>query len=231
MLCAGLVAGFLGWAGYFDADVFTLVPAAAAGTRPRANKAVVFLSGDVGYKVALGHRLGDRFSAQGFPVIAINSLGFFRTHRSVENVAALITEAIRRAQRLDHVARVVLVGHSQGADALQAGLAVVPLAQRAAIAGVILIVPTRALYLRISPGEMFDWSEPDAPTIPTLKALDWVPLTCIYGLEESDSPCLLLQGANVQRIGLPGGHALHWDVAAIARASLRSIAAIAAHEK
>ena len=219
----GLGVGGLAWAGYWDTDVFTDVPAAAVTGPKSARVAIVYVSGDVGFKVALGGMLAKRFADRGVPVVAINSLGFFRKQRSVADVAGLILEATARAKALAGSDRVVLVGHSLGADVLQAALAALPPAQRTAIAEVVLIVPTKGLYLRISPQEMLDIGAPDAPTLGTLQSLDWVPVTCIYGLEEDDSPCPLLRGPNVVRVGLPGGHAMHWDVAAIAANTLHTV--------
>jgi len=222
------LAGFLVWAGYLDRDVFVPVPAIGTPIPQRARLAAVYVSGDAGYKVAMGSAIGSRLAADGIPVLGINSLGYFRHHRSLAEVTALTTEAIRKALTFGHADKVVLIGHSLGADTLQAGLPGLAPALRAKVQAVILIVPTDALYLRISPGEMLDWSRPDGPTLPTLRQLDWAPLTCIYGADETGSPCPVLQRSNVRSVPLPGGHALDWDMAAIHHAVLAAIDASAA---
>lgn len=218
---ACLVAAFicaLTWAGYFAADPLTLV---VPPGRPRSvghRIAAVYLSGDVGYKIAMGQQLGHRLSAAGIPVVAVNSLGFFRTKRSIAEVTELLSRAILLGTEAGNPDGVVLIGHSFGADALQAGMADLPAVLRAKVRAIILIVPTKRLYLQISPIEMLDWFDPDGETLPTLSKLDWVPLICIYGAEEDDSPCPDISGGNVRRVALPGGHALDWDDAAVYRA-------------
>ena len=119
--CFSLVAlafgclGLLGWAGYFQTDPFISVPATRPPAPSRTGLVAIYLSGDVGYKVAMGRVLGSKLAADGIPVLAINSLGFFRNHRSRSDVTRLITQAIGRAVALDHAEKVVLIGHSLGA--------------------------------------------------------------------------------------------------------------------
>lgn len=227
--CFSLVAlafgclGLLGWAGYFQTNPFISVPATRPPAPSRTGLVAIYLSGDVGYKVAMGRVLGSKLAADGIPVLAINSLGFFRNHRSRSDVTRLITQAIGRAVALDHAERVVLIGHSLGADALQAALPGLAPDLRTRIQAVILIVPTDMLYLRISPGEMLGWSKPDGATLPTMQQLDWAPFTCIFGNEETESPCRFLIGRNVERVGLPGGHNLDWDTSAVHAALLQAI--------
>lgn len=222
--------GFLALAGYFDRSFVSEV--SATGTPKAAHRriAAVYFSGDVGYRVGMGRTLGNRLSAAGIPVIAVNSLGFFRQHRSVPEVTALIARTIRQALIFGHADQVVLIGHSLGADAMQAALVDLPPNLRAKVRCVILLVPTTRLYLQISPAEMLDLGQPDAAVLPTIKTLTWSPLTCIYGRDESDSPCRQLDAPNARSIALPGGHAMDWDTESIFSAMLRSIDAAAPGE-
>lgn len=221
-LAIGLLI-FLTYAGYFDESVMVDVSATARPIPERNRLVAIYVSGDVGYRVALGGEIGRQLAADGIPVIGINSLGFFRFHRTVAELTRLVSEAIRRALASGHADQVVLIGHSLGADALQAGLIDLPHELRSKVRAVVLVVPTDSLYLQITPGEMLDWSEPDASTFPTLRQLTWAPLTCIYGKMETDSPCLRLSMPNVRTISLPGGHQLEWDTNAIHSALLGAI--------
>lgn len=221
-LLAGL-GGFLTYAGYFDREVLQFVPGRVAHPASRPRLAAVYFSGDVGYRVAMGQAIGDRLADDGIPLVAINSLGFFRQHRTLPEVTALIGQAIRQALAQGQADQVVLIGHSLGADALQAGLSGLPADLRAKVRLVVLIVPTRQIYLRISPAEMLDLGEPDAGALPSLFDLTWAPLECIYGEDEADSPCPLLSAPNVSAVALPGGHALHWDSARIYAAIRKAI--------
>ena len=224
---SALLFGFLAFAGYFDRDVLVRIPATARPTPAHSQLAAVYFSGDVGYRVAMGRMIGNRLAADGIPVVAINSLGYFRKHRTVAEVSALTADAIRQALTFGHADQVVLIGHSLGADALQAALVQLPQELRARVRAVVLIVPTDALHLQISPGEMLSWSKPDAEVLPTLRQLTWVLTTCIYGIEEADSPCAQLGAPNVRKVALPGGHALDWNIDRVHAALMGAIDAAA----
>lgn len=224
---SALLCGFLAFAGYLDRDVLVRVPATAKPIPAHSHLAAVYFSGDVGYRVAMGRMIGNRLAADGIPVVAINSLGYFRPHRTVTEVTALTADAIRQALAFGHADQVILIGHSLGADALQAALVQLPQDLRAKVRAVVLIVPTDALHLQVSPGEMLSWSNPDAEVLPTLRQLMWVPTTCIYGIKEADSPCPQLSAPNVRKIALPGGHALDWNIGRVHTALIGAIDAAA----
>ena len=50
--------GFLAFAGYFDRDVLMRVPATASPSAAHRHLAVVYVSGDAGYRVAMGRKIG-----------------------------------------------------------------------------------------------------------------------------------------------------------------------------
>lgn len=221
--------GFLAFAGYFDDNVLVRIPATARPTPAHSHLAAIYFSGDVGYRVAMGRMIGNRLAADGIPVVAINSLGYFRQHRTVAEVTALTADAIRQALAFGHAEQVVLIGHSLGADALQAALVQLPHDLRGRVRAVVLIVPTDALHLQVSPGEMLSWSKPDADVLQTLRQLTWVPTTCIYGIKEANSPCPQLGAPNVRKVALSGGHALNWNIDGVHTALIEAIDAASFH--
>ena len=107
-----------------------------------------------------------------------------------------------RAMRLGRTRRVVLIGQSFGADMLHAGLAAMPAADRTPISAVILIVPGHDIIFRASPIELAGLEIPDQRALPTASQLDWAPLTCIWGIKESDSLCPKLTLPGVHKIAL-----------------------------
>ncbi|MBU6266933.1 MAG: virulence factor [Sphingomonadales bacterium] len=220
----------LAWLGYWDRDVLV---AYAPTTQPMPQDrglAAVVVSGDMGLKAGLGGPTAQRFAAHGIPAIGVNSLGYFRHRRSQHDVTALLAAAIRRAMAFGHAGRVVLVGQSFGADMVHYGLPGLAPDLRRRIAMVALVVPTRTVFLRVSPLEMLDRTPPDAPALPTARGLDWVPVICLRGAEESDSLCPLLRQPNVTQAVLPGGHLLKFDADALFAALHRALAAAQSRE-
>jgi type IV secretory pathway VirJ component len=212
-----LLTGFLlyfAWLGYLMGSPFTDV-------RPeghvRNDLAAVVLSGDMGFKVGMGKQIARRLADDNIAVVGINSLNYFRTTRTPAEATALIARAINRAQTVSHAPRVMLIGQSYGADMLHVGLAGLVPSLRARVALVALVVPGATVEYRASPGEMFTFLMDEADARPTGKLLDWVPVLCVFGTEESNSLCPLLWQRNVHAVSLPGGHPLHYDAGAVYR--------------
>ncbi len=207
---AGLTA-YWGWLGYFGGDLYIPVRAERAAVPARAGLAAVIVSGDMGFKVGMGHQIAERLAADGIPVLGVNSLVYFRERRSPGQVRALIEDAVRRGLAFGHARRLLLIGQSYGADMVHVGLVGLPPALRAKLALVALIVPTDTVIYRASPAETLDLVPADAAAVDTGRQLDWVPLLCVQGREEADSLCPLLRQSNMRRIVMPGGHALGRD--------------------
>jgi type IV secretory pathway VirJ component len=209
-----IVIGFVGFLGYFGGPVYRAYP--IPGRAADAEATVVYLSGDMGINAGMGPRLIAGLNAKGLPVLAVNSLTAFGTRHSPAQIDAIIADTVRRGVRMAAGGTVVLVGQSFGADMLQFGLAHLPAALRSKVAGVVLLVPGSTVLFKASPGGLLDGT-PDAPAAPTARRIDWVPLTCIQGADETHSLCPLLSGANVRRVALPGGHFLNYDLETITR--------------
>ena len=194
-----------------------------SGNPVRRDVAAVLFSGDMGFHTGMGPHVAERLTATGIPVTRVSSLHYFRTRRTPADVTRFVTDAMTHAERVSGARRLILIGQSYGSDMLQVGLAGMSPSRRGAIAMVGLIVPTDTVYFRISPGEMFEWTTPDAEALPTAKALDWAPVLCVSGAEETTSLCPHLTQANVHHVVLPGGHPLHHDIDALAPVLLRAI--------
>ncbi|WP_313802110.1 AcvB/VirJ family lysyl-phosphatidylglycerol hydrolase [Sphingobium sp.] len=217
-LLAGLAA-YGRYLGYPHGRVFTLVPAAA----PRRDGTVaVFLSGDLGFNAGMGPVIAGHMAQGGLPVLGVNSLTAFAQRRSLEESAALVEQAARRALALPGARRLVLVGQSFGANMLLAGLERLSPSLRGRVVMVALIVPADSMLFRATPGGVFDFGN-DGPAAPAAHALDWVPVLCIHGLEESGSLCPGWRQRNVRVIGLPGGHFLRDDSARVAATLLGAL--------
>jgi len=225
-LGAGVLAGlllFFAWIGYFGGDPFTFVPATTKPVPARAHVVAIVLSGDMGFKIGMGHLVARRLAADGIPVIGVNSLTAFRKRRRPADATALVANAIGRAGRVDPAARIILVGQSYGADMLQVGLAGLKADLRAKIAFVALVVPGATVEFRASPGEVFTFLMHEDDALPTARTLDWVPALCIDGAAEDNSLCPRLHQANLEVATLPGGHPLHRDDEAVHAVLIKAI--------
>lgn len=204
-----LLAAFA-WLGYLGGDPFTTLR--PAQYQPRADAPVaILLSGDMGFKVGMGAKVAQRLVNDGVAVVGVNSLTYFRVNRTPQQATALLIDAIHHAQAINPQARLVLIGQSYGADMLHVGLAGLPASLRQHIALVTLVVPGATVANRASPAEILSFAMHEDDARPTGRQIDWAPLLCLYGVEESSSLCPLLLQPNAHVVALPGGHPLHGD--------------------
>jgi type IV secretory pathway VirJ component len=228
LVILGLATAFIAfsaWLGWFGGPLFTDIRPKAGSARSPV--AVVFFSGDLGFRAGMGPKVAARLAADGIPVTGVNSLTFFNRARRPAETAGLIRAAIARASSTVQGGRVALIGQSLGADMLQAGLSALPPEDRKRIALIALIVPGAEIQFEASPGGVFGFATPEASGVPTATQLDWAPLLCIQGMEEAASLCPLLHLPNLTRVALPGGHLLHNDadrVRSVLAAAIRSAA-------
>lgn len=215
LLLAALGIGFLGYIGYLGGDPFVEIAATARPAAGDERLAAVVLSGDMGLRIGMAGKIAAGLAGRGIPSIGVNSLTYFRHERTPAEMAGLIETAIRRALAFGTADRVLLVGQSFGADALQVGLAHLPPALRARVRLVVLVVPTDTVFYRASPTELFNWARPDADALATAQRLTWVGAVCIRGADETESLCPRLHLANLRQVTLPGNHFLNRDVAAV----------------
>lgn len=208
-ILAGIVAvpalalSTLAVGGYFDAQpIAYLDPAGPA----HGHEAVVFLSGDMGLRVGAGEGAVEELRKRGLPVLAINSSGLFGRGRDRAYVDALVSDAMRQALARPGVQRLALVGSSFGADVLGTGIGSLPPDLRAKIASVVLVVPGTEVYFQANPSGLTYLGRPDSDPRRTARLLRGLPVTCIYGLRESETLCRQPELSNANIVGIDDGH-------------------------
>ena len=185
------------------------VPANGAG-----NRFAVLLSGDGGW-AGIDKSLGTAFAAQGVPVAGFDSLRYFWSARTPDELAADLDRVIRyyaaRWGRTD----VLLVGYSQGADVLPFALNRLPPATRASVRLTALLGPGQKASFEF---HLTNWIGPsgDLPIAPEALKLSAASTLCVYGLEEKDSLCPELAPNHARAMPLVGGHHFGGEYSALA---------------
>ncbi|WP_157968782.1 MULTISPECIES: AcvB/VirJ family lysyl-phosphatidylglycerol hydrolase [unclassified Sphingomonas] len=203
-------------AGFFARDATRLYPAdpVAAARHPAGGAAVLF-SGDLGLRFGMGANTTEGLAADGIPVLGLNSPTLFRRQQTAAAAARIVADGVRAGLARTGATELVLIGQSFGADILQTGLVALPPALRRHVAGVVLVVPGDTVFFRADPSGIAYLFAPDSRAAATINRIDWTPLTCIYGVEERDSACPLVRVRGARVVGMPGGHFLHNDHAAL----------------
>lgn len=204
---SAFVCALVAAAGYFDPQPYHLYP----GKPPVRDIAVVNVSGDMGLRFLLGASTSRGLTEHHVTVLGVSSPVVFRRHRTRAEVDAFVANVVREGLARSGARRVVVMGQSFGADMVQTGLADLPAGLRAKVAGIILALPGDTVYFRADPTGYAYTGKPDSIATATADTLTWAPLTCIYGVEETDSLCPKLKVPGATIVGMPGGHNLRHD--------------------
>jgi type IV secretory pathway VirJ component len=226
-IVSAIVVLFVYLAGYFDRDPVHVYPAIGAHTAAPP-LVVVNFSGDMGLRFLLGASTSRGLTEHGIPVVGITTPALFARHRTRGDLDAIVAEGVRTALARTGAKRAVVMGQSYGADIVQTGMADLPASLRPRVAAIVLILPGDTVFYRADPsGLLYDHGTPDSIGVTTGNRLDWTPVTCIYGLEETDSLCPLLKQKTVRKVGMPGGHNIHHDADGLLAHVLTAIRAVA----
>jgi type IV secretory pathway VirJ component len=182
------------------------VPATGAARQPAARDTfAIMLSGDGGW-AGLDKNVAAALSSQGVPVVGFDSLRYFWRKRTPEGLAQDLDRIARYYAAHWKRGRVVLVGYSQGANALPAAVNRLPEASRRLLAQVVLIGLEHKVAWQF---HVSDWigvqvdAQPIAPEAARLRAADTL---CLYGEGDGDALCPELPEQSVTAEQLPGGH-------------------------
>jgi type IV secretory pathway VirJ component len=196
-------------------------PGAARPDAARPNAAwsdtfAIIMSGDGGW-AGLDHDVAGALSANGVPVVGLDSLRYYWTARTPNGLAADTDRMIRYYLAHFGKQRVLLIGYSQGADVLPFAVNRLPEATRARVAlTAVMGMSDHALFeFHLSSWISNDNSGP--ATLPEINRITGMPVLCIYGADESDSLCPKLDPKKFNIVKLQGGHHFDGDYANLAR--------------
>lgn len=221
IVSSAFVCALVAAAGYFESDPVHVYPAVP----PSRDIAVVNVSGDMGLRFLLGASISRGLTEHHIPVVGIAAPVVFRHRRTRAEIDAFVADAVRTGLARTGMRRIVVMGQSYGADIVQTGMAHLPADLRGRVAALVLVLPGDSVFFRADPTGWSYHGTPDSVATTTANTLTWVPLTCIYGVEEDDSLCPLLRVPGARVIGMPGGHNIHHDGRALLAHVLAAVGA------
>ncbi len=193
-----------------------VIEVAAQPSSESSDAFAILMSGDGGW-AGLDQDIAAALSAQGIPVVGLDSLRYYWTPRTPDSLAADTDRIIRYYLARFGKKNVLLIGYSQGADVLPFAVNRLPQATRARVAlTAILGMSEHALFeFHVSSWISDDNSGP--PTLPEVNRITGVPVLCIYGEDEKDSLCPKLDAHRFKVVKVKGGHHFDGDYAGLAR--------------
>ncbi len=182
----------------------------------RSDAFAIIMSGDGGW-AGLDQDVAAALTANGIPVVGLDSLRYYWTARTPEGLATDTDRMIRYYLAHFDKQRVLLIGYSQGADVLPFAVNRLPEATRAKVAlTAVMGMSEHALF----EFHLTSWVSDDSSgpaTLPEIDRITGMPVLCIYGAQESDSLCPKLDPKKFKVVKLNGGHHFDGDYANLAR--------------
>lgn len=184
-----------------------------------AKALVIFFSGDGGWR-DIDMEIGDLLQSQDIHVIGIDSLRYFWSTRTPEEIAKDIEQLVQEAdpeQRLP----VALFGYSFGADVLPFAWQVLDETVKDQTVMIALMGLSKTADFQIS---IDGWLGGSGDT-PVLDQMEYMPAektVCVYGEDEDDTACTDPALDAMERLKLPGGHHFDEDYKSLAK-SLHAI--------
>lgn len=187
------------------------------------HRLAVVLSGDGGWR-DLDKTVASALQQRGVNVIGWDSLRYFWTEKTPEQLAADLDAQIRRAVRDWSVDDVALVGYSFGADVLPFAYNRLPADTRSLVKQVSLLAlsPSADFEFHVS-GWLGAKSGEAKATAPELQRIPSGLLQCFYGEDEEDAACPAQTGRGVEVIRTSGGHHFDGDYDALATRILEGL--------
>jgi type IV secretory pathway VirJ component len=182
------------------------VPATgAAASEAEKDTFAIMLSGDGGW-AGLDKNVAAALAEHGVPVVGFDSLRYFWSRRTPDGLARDLDRIERYYGAHWKRRRVVLVGYSQGANALPAAFNRLPGPSRRMVSQLVLIGLEHKVAWQFHIG---NWIGPpaDAQAIrPEASRLSAATTLCLYGEGDGDTLCPELPAQSVTAEQMPGGH-------------------------
>lgn len=187
-------------------------------TAPRTDTMAVLYSGDGGW-AGLDRTVAQALAQRGIPVVGIDSLSYFWTARTPDEAARDLGRILSHYSAQWQRPKVILTGYSFGADDLPFIFDKMVPPWRDSVTRISMLAPSGKADFQFHLANWLDISGGKAmPIAAKIAQIHDVPMQCVRGASESDSPCVSLASAGTAQIVIPGGHHFGGDAEKLAGA-------------
>jgi type IV secretory pathway VirJ component len=194
------------------------VPAAGAG-----ETFAVIISGDGGW-AGIDRSLAEALAPRGVPVVGLDALRYFWTRRTPDGAARDLARIVDHYLAVWQKRRVLLIGYSLGADVLPFLASRLPPALTERTALIALVGPGHRVDFEFRVTQWLPGGAHNLPyaVLPEVQKLVGSKVLCLYGADETDTICPLLDPKTFEVAQLPGGHHFGGDYARLAAIILQA---------
>ncbi|PMS17682.1 virulence factor [Trinickia dabaoshanensis] len=191
-----------------EQDVSDLPLVELPAAHPRGMLAIV-MSGDGGWR-DLDKTIGEQLQKDGVSVVGWDSLRYFWSEKSPEQVSRDLSRVLRAYGARWHATSFALIGYSFGADVMPFAYNLLPatLRNQVSIVSLLGFAPAADFQVRVTGWLGMPASDKALQAKPAMDRLPAGLVQCFYGENETDTLCPALT-ATQEVIRTPGGH--HFD--------------------
>lgn len=200
-------------------DELSDLPLVVLPASGRNDTLAVMVSGDGGW-AGIDRQVADALNHDGIGVIGLNSLQYFWMKKDPDIAGRDLVRILEHYGKAWSAKRFILVGYSSGADTLPFMVSRLPQALRAQVKVVALLGLGQEADFEFHVSDWLFDADGSYQVVPEVKKLKGTKVLCVYGEDESDSACRLLDGKEVIVMETKGGHHFSGDYAGLANAIL-----------
>jgi type IV secretory pathway VirJ component len=184
----------------------------------------ILYTGDGGWRIT-DRGLAQVLAGQGIPVVAINSLHYFWTRRTIEGTTEDFVRLSEHYLELWKKKKIVLIGYSYGANILPFVLNRLPTMLLHRVEVVALLSPTGTVDFEFHLSQWFSNRVPKnaKPVLPELEKIRGIEILSFCGDQDSESICRDLPSSLAQATYFKGGHVFDKHYREIAEEILKAV--------
>lgn len=165
----------------------------------------VMISGDGGW-AGIDKQVAEALNKYGIAVVGLNSLQYFWTKKNPDIAGKDLTRILNYYSKAWNAEKLILIGYSTGADTLPFMASRLPHALKSKVHAVALLGMAKTANFEFHVADWLYSSDGLYKVIPEVQKLKGMNVMCIYGEDETDNVCSMLDKANFNLIEMKGGH-------------------------
>ncbi len=181
------------------------LPLVELPTKTNSGTLTVMISGDGGW-AGIDKQVAEALNKNGIAVVGLNSLQYFWTKKNPDIAGKDLTRILNYYSKAWNAEKLILIGYSTGADTLPFMASRLQEALKSKIHAVALLGMAKAANFEFHVADWLYSSDGLYKVIPEVQKLKGMNVMCIYGEDETDNVCSMLDKASFNLIEMKGGH-------------------------
>lgn len=196
-------------------EPFGNLPAVDLPAKGKPRAVAILISGDGGWR-DIDKSIGDWLSTQNVHVVGLDSLHYFWSKRTPEELSTDMTALIKDADPTGQLP-VMLIGYSFGADVIPFAWPLLPKPLQDRTKVLALMAPSQSTSFQVTVTGWLGIDDSGYDIAPAIAKLPTDRVLCLYGEDDDESSCTDPLLKNVKVVKTVGGHHFDGDYTSLAK--------------